>query len=246
MGGNDQYGNITAGIDLITRLTKASSTTSQVEHDLAYGLTVPLLTTPSGEKFGKSAGNAVWLDEKLTSNFELYQFFARLPDTVVEQYLRMFTLLSDDVISEALEKHRRVPEQHTAQYLLAGEVVTMVHGAQSATNAAVQTHLLFPSVAAPPLSAEDILGAFEGSEKLVSLPKAELVGEKLVDVLVTAGAAKMKSEAKQVLRAGGVYVGREGQKVGDLGARVEEDWFVDGQVLLIRVGKGRFTVVHGR
>lgn len=231
---------------MITRLSKTSEENASSDRDLAYGLTVPLLTTPSGEKFGKSAGNAVWLDEKLTSSFELYQYFARLPDAVVEQYLRVFTLLPEEEAAKILEKHRKAPEKHTAQYALAREVVTMVHGGKSAANAAVQTQLLFPAEGAQPLSAKDVLEAFEGSEKLVKIPKSELVGEKLVDALVKVRAVKARPEAKQVLKAGGVYVGQEGSKVTGMGATVEESWFLDGQVLLIRLGKGRFTVVHGQ
>lgn len=226
-------------------MNKATSTATEDEHDVAYGLTVPLLTTPSGEKFGKSAGNAVWLDEKLTSSFELYQFFARLPDAVVEQYLKMFTLLSEETVTETLERHRKAPEQHIAQYLLANEVVTLVHGAQSATNAAVQTALLFPSAGATPsLSGADIIQAFEGSEKLVTLQKKDVLGEKFVDVLVQVNAVKHKGDAKKLIKAGGVYLGKEGKKIHDFAATVEEDFFLDGEVLLLRVGKGRFTVIR--
>ncbi|KAA8913019.1 putative tyrosyl-tRNA synthetase mitochondrial precursor [Sphaerosporella brunnea] len=245
VGGNDQYGNITAGIDLISRLRKSSGEAEGPSDtfDPAYGLTVPLLTTASGAKFGKSAGNAVWLDETLTSPFELYQYFVKLPDEVVEKHLKLFTLLPPPEISAAVAKHAEAPEMRSAQHLLAREVVTLIHGPQKAQRAQIQTQLLFPSPGAKHnFSADDIVDAFSG--EMVDVPRNELVGEVAAKIMRRVAAVKSKSEAENVIRAGGVYWGLEGRRVEDTKAVVAQEWLLDGKVLVLRVGKGKFVVVR--
>ncbi|ORY19900.1 tyrosyl-tRNA synthetase-like protein [Clohesyomyces aquaticus] len=138
VGGSDQYGNICAGMDVVQHLRKLypdEKTDSMGEEPLLtapFGLTTPLLTTASGEKFGKSAGNAVWLDRDLMSSFDLYQYFLRTSDDDVERYLKLFTFIPLDHISLVMEAQRQDASQRQAQHLLAKEVVELAHGATSA------------------------------------------------------------------------------------------------------------------
>lgn len=140
IGGSDQYGNICAGMDAVSHMRKIrrleSSQQDQEEPRLAvYGLTTPLLTTASGEKFGKSAGNAVWLDKTMMNSFDLYQYFMRTADVDVERYLKLFTFLPLDQISLLVEQQRKDASKRIAQHVLAKEVVELAHGAAEAKRA---------------------------------------------------------------------------------------------------------------
>jgi tyrosyl-tRNA synthetase len=140
IGGSDQYGNICAGMDAVSHMRKIhrldSSQQEQEDPRLAaYGLTTPLLTTASGEKFGKSAGNAVWLDKTMMNSFDLYQYFMRTADTDVERYLKLFTFLPLDHISLLIEQQRKDASKRTAQHVLAKEIVELAHGAAEAKKA---------------------------------------------------------------------------------------------------------------
>lgn len=243
IGGNDQFGNITAGIDLISKLKPPTPNDPPTDFDPAYGLTVPLLTTPSGAKFGKSAGNAVWLDPTLTLPFELYQFFVRLPDAVVGSYLKMFTLLPIPTITEVLASYAAVPEKRGAQHMLAQEVVMLIHGGEAAKRAEMQTRLLFP---APGETAKFTVGEIVDGfgEGVVEVPRSEVVGEFVTKVARRVGAVKTKGEAENMVRGGGVYVGLGNERVGDVKTRVEERMLVGGEVLVLRTGKGRFIIVR--
>ncbi|KAI5803811.1 putative tyrosyl-tRNA synthetase mitochondrial precursor, partial [Geopyxis carbonaria] len=243
IGGNDQFGNITAGIDLISRLNNSRGVESTNKDDAAYGLTVPLLTTASGEKLGKSAGNAVWLDEKMTSPFVLYQYFVRLPDDVVEKHLKMFTLLSDDTISRTMQEQTKMPELRTAHTLLAKEVVTMIHGEKKALKAEVQTQILFPPSGKVELSVNTILEVFGGTDELIKLPRCEVDNMPVSKLLNTIGAVKTRNEANNLIKAGGVYVGPSNTKLTDFMEKVQKDWFLDSRIVLMRIGKGKFILI---
>ncbi|KAF8475803.1 hypothetical protein BDZ91DRAFT_710352 [Kalaharituber pfeilii] len=254
IGGNDQYGNITAGIDLIQRLESPSAPsttpsepapipTTPPTPDLAYGLTVPLLTTPTGEKLGKTSGNALWLDPTLTTPFELYQYLIRLPDAVVPLFLRALTLLPLPDIQATVDRHARDPHLRLAQGTLAAEVVHLVHGPQASKSAALMTRLLFPSADAnsaststpPPPTAAELLVAFSADPKtLVALPRAEVVGQLVTKLAKTVGLARSRAEAETMVSQGGYWQGET----------VQEEWLVDGEVLLMRAGKGKFVLVR--
>ncbi|KAJ8110290.1 hypothetical protein OPT61_g6831 [Boeremia exigua] len=140
IGGSDQYGNICAGMDAVSHMRKIRRLDSpqQEEEDprlAAYGLTTPLLTTASGEKFGKSAGNAVWLDKTMMNSFDLYQYFMRTADADIERYLKLFTFLPLDQISLLVEKQRKDASKRIAQHVLAKEIVELAHGAADAKKA---------------------------------------------------------------------------------------------------------------
>lgn len=185
VGGSDQWGNIVAGIELIGKLSPATPSQHEASEG-AFGITTPLLTTPSGEKFGKSAGNAVWLDENLTSVFDFYQYFLKSPDAAVPTYLKLFTFLPRSRIAEIVETHNASPELRFAQKTLASEVTEMVHGAAALERVQTLTSLLFPtssstfsSTAADysNLTTSSIISAFGASDpRLVYIPENELVG----------------------------------------------------------------------
>ena len=140
IGGSDQYGNICAGMDAVSHMRKIRrlNSTQQEEEDprlAAYGLTTPLLTTASGEKFGKSAGNAVWLDKTMMNSFDLYQYFMRTADADIERYLKLFTFLPLDQISLLVKAQRKDASKRIAQHVLAKEIVELAHGAAEAKKA---------------------------------------------------------------------------------------------------------------
>jgi tyrosyl-tRNA synthetase len=169
IGGSDQWGNITAGIELIRRLRGH-------EHE-AYGLTVPLITTAAGHKFGKTEKGAVWLDAARTSPYEFYQFFFRVDDRDVVRFLRFFTFLDEAAIAALERELQTAPEKRAAQRELARQVTELVHGKAAVTEAESE------------------------------LPTATVArGAQLVDVLVASGLCTSKSEARRAIEQGGVYV----------------------------------------
>lgn len=187
----------------------------------------------------------MWLDENLTSPFELYQFFVRLPDEVVGKYLKMFTLLPMSTVARELDVHAAFPEKRSAQNLLAREVVTMVHGEVKAGRAAIQTRLLFPAPGADlSYGAQEILENFKGSHGgVIEVPRDEVVGQLVSKLARRIGAVNTRGEADNMIKGGGLYVGLKNMKVCDVKARVEEGWLVDREVLVVRFGKGRFVIV---
>ena len=148
IGGSDQFGNIIAGIDAIKYIAKNHPDPdvrqeSEEEKLTPFGFTVPLLTTATGQKFGKSAGNAIWLDKEMTSSFDLYQFFLRTSDADVGRYLRLFTFLPLPEIETILAAHAELPSERKAQHLLAREFVELVHGEVDAAAAEQQHRSIF-------------------------------------------------------------------------------------------------------
>ncbi|PSR81174.1 hypothetical protein PHLCEN_2v6509 [Hermanssonia centrifuga] len=173
LGGSDQWGNILAGIDLINKLNPdVASDGSHI--DKVFGITMPLLTTPSGEKFGKSAGNAVALDDSITSVFDFYQFFLRVPDSHVGQYLKMFTLLPVAEIEDVLCQHQQNPEARAAQRLLSTEVTELVHGEEAVSRAQAATKVLYERDLAE-VKATDIIMALKGDPRLQFCEESELL-----------------------------------------------------------------------
>ncbi|OCL11771.1 hypothetical protein AOQ84DRAFT_286537 [Glonium stellatum] len=148
IGGSDQFGNICAGMDAVNYIRKTyhdPNIRQEKEEPLMapYGFTTPLLTTSSGAKFGKSAGNAIWLDPEMLSSFDLYQFFMRSSDSDVERYLKLFTFLPLEHIELVMQSHIQDPSKRVAQHLLAYEFVELAHGASAAKNAEIQHKQMF-------------------------------------------------------------------------------------------------------
>ncbi len=190
VGGNDQWGNIVAGIDLITGLTtKKDDINNNKKKDVRklepYGLTVPLLTTASGEKFGKSAGNAVFLNSEITKPYDLFQYFMKVSDDDVEKMLKMFTLLPLPKIEQIITEHQKDMALRTAQRVLAKEVTDLVHGVGAGDRAELITSILFPSPdqAFPIASADVITDSFEKEGILKKIKREDIIGQRFTNVL---------------------------------------------------------------
>ncbi|CAH2354353.1 tyrosine--tRNA ligase, mitochondrial [[Candida] railenensis] len=255
VGGNDQWGNITAGVDLISRLQRSKTdNTSDVKP--AYGLTVPLLTSPSGEKFGKSAGNAVFISTELTSPYQLYQYFINTPDDMVEKLLKVFTLFPIATIEqEIVPKHTSDPGLRLGQRILAREVVDLVHGVGVGEEMAYITGFLFPTPdqSFNDVSADKLINNFRRSGILRSLNVDDLKREGEQDVKMSTVLAdimgKSKSETKKLIKAGGLYLGLDREKFLDPEDVVlfdPKNHLIDGKLLLVRSGKQNYYVVEVR
>jgi tyrosyl-tRNA synthetase len=221
-GGSDQWGNITAGTDLIRRLRQTQ----------AYGLTFPLITTASGAKFGKSAGNAIWLDSARTSPWDFYQYLVRQEDRDVPRFLRLYTFLPEERIAELEQELATRPEKRVAQKALAYEVTAIVHGADVAREMQEQ--------------AENLYGAQKaaGAARIV---KAEIAASQLdsgmdiVELMMVAGMAKSKGEARRLLEGGGVYVSESRVAVG---AKITREHVSAESLIELRSGKKNYFPVH--
>ena len=231
MGGSDQWGNITAGIELIRKL-RAKKT---------HGLVWPLMTTASGTKFGKTESGTIWLDAARTSPFRFYQFWLNTDDRDAAPYLKFFTFLDRPAI-DALEKATAdAPERREAQRVLAREVTTLVHGADQTTRAEHASSLLFGEDITT-LSVEDVLEVFEDVPS-TELPAAALAGDGigLVDLIVRAELAPSKTEARRLVESGGIYVNNV--RMTDPQMRLKPGHAIGGRVFLLRRGAKRQHIV---
>ncbi|KAL4243965.1 Tyrosine--tRNA ligase [Abortiporus biennis] len=239
IGGSDQWGNILAGIDLINKLDPEVGKDGSHEEKV-FGVTTPLLTTPSGAKFGKSAGNAVALDRHITSVFDFYQFFLRTPDSHVGKYLKLFTLLPLEDIENALQKHNEQPETRSAQRLLADEVTELVHGEQGVIQAKFATKILYESDLTS-IKTQEVLDALEGDSRLHVLPENELLETTIVKLAVNAKLVSSNSGARQLISSKGLYVNNK--PVGDVRQKIEKDELLDNRVVVVRAGSQKQVVL---
>ncbi|KAJ8099186.1 hypothetical protein POJ06DRAFT_256254 [Lipomyces tetrasporus] len=239
-GGSDQYGNIASGVDLTSRLQFAQS----LPRIQTFGVTTPLLTTATGEKLGKSAGNAVWLDPALTSPFALYQYFVRLPDADVEKYLRILTLLPLSEIAAIVAKHGEDPSLRIGQHALGKEVTDIVHGLGFGEKAYVQSRILYstPSEGID-YSADQIIDAFKNDSQLKALAAIDVVNERLIKVIQRVASNRSMKSIRELVNSGGVYVGPRLTRVDDVQAMVQPDWLINGRLLIIRLGKADMQII---
>jgi tyrosyl-tRNA synthetase len=233
VGGSDQWGNITAGIDLIRR----------VEGGETHGLVAPLVTMASGAKFGKTEAGALWLDPRLTSPYKFYQYWMNVDDRDVEQYLKLFTLLPKDGpegISTLLKMHAKDPSRREAQSVLADRVTKLVHGEDATYNATGVSAILFSDF--DPHNVKPSVF----SEMAKEIPTKVVTGDGtigLVDALVQSELVKSKSEARRQIEQGGIYLNQE--RVKDLERKLgPSDWLPGGYVLL-RKGKKDYALLQG-
>ena len=229
IGGADQWGNITAGIDLIHRL--------EGQERPAFGLTIPLMLKADGTKFGKSAGGAVWLDPEKTSPYEFYQFWINQDDRDVVKYLKYFTFLSHEEIDELAEKVKTEPWKREAQKRLAEEVTKFVHGEAGLDEAKTITKALF-SGNVKSLTTKQVENA------LAKAPSADSTSElkKLVDFLVDAKIESSKRQAREDIKNGAIYI--NGDRVQDVDFVVDPVAAFDGKFVIVRKGKKKYTLVH--
>jgi tyrosyl-tRNA synthetase len=224
MGGTDQWGNITAGIDLIRRLRGKK----------AHGLVWPLMTTPSGGKFGKTEAGTIWLDPERTSPFQLYQFWLNTEDRDVVSYLKLFTFLDQPAIGELEAATKSAPEKREAQRVLAREVTTLVHGAAEVDKAIGSSQQLF-SKNAFSLPKQDLLSSLANAPS-TSVTMAQIEeGRPLSQWLVETGLASSRSEATRLIRGGGVYI-------NDIAVNDEKKRLTSGDLwekALVVLAKGR-------
>ncbi|HEX7475174.1 MAG TPA: tyrosine--tRNA ligase [Dehalococcoidales bacterium] len=231
MGGSDQWGNITAGVDLIRKVHGAK----------AHALVWPLLTTTGGVKFGKSEGNAVWLDAKLTSPYNFYQYWFNTDDKDAITYLKYFTLLTQaevESFSAAIIDH---PEKREAQRRLAQEVTRFVHGDAALLKAETASSVLF-GAEMDNLSLPDLLEIF------ANVPSTQIErnilagpGTTLIDLVVSTGLAQSKGEAKRLLQGGGLYLNN--RRISDLRQMVTISETIEGQALVLRKGAREYRLV---
>ncbi|XP_014672546.1 PREDICTED: tyrosine--tRNA ligase, mitochondrial-like [Priapulus caudatus] len=214
IGGNDQMGNMKAGYDLISRIT----------NNTVYGLTVPLVLTTSGDKLGKTAGNAVWLDPDRTSAFEFYQYFLRLPDSEIEKYLMLFTFLPTNEVQDVLRKHWEKPEGRHGQKTIAREVTKLVHG---------DTGLW---------SALPLVGAFVSVRRpLVTLSLDP--GVTVLDLAMKARCFSREVDAKRIIGAGGFYINYQRVTSPEY-VLIQGQHILPNNTTLVRVGKKNYYVVR--
>jgi tyrosyl-tRNA synthetase len=229
-GGSDQWGNLTAGVDLIRR----------VEGATVHALTTPLLTAPDGKKFSASEGNTLWLDPEMTTPFAFYQYFLNVDDSVVGQYLRCFSFRSRDEIEVLEAEVAAQPDARAAQRALAQELTELVHGSDAARRAGDASEALFGRGdlrALDPATLEAAVG---------SLPRTEVGGSdglpSVLDLLVGTGLAESRGNARRVVAEGGVYLNNE--RVADAAAVATADDLLAGRWLLLRRGKRSIAVAE--
>ena len=217
--GSDQWGNITAGIDLIRKSTG----------DEVYGFTMPLVTDSQGKKFGKSEGNALWLDKEKTSSYQLYQFFTNVEDSMVIDYLKIYTFLSKEEIEELEKKNNEHPELREAHKALAREIITFLHGKEEYEKAVKLADHLFNNKFAD-LSKKDIEELF-GNEDI----KEVEANQNILDLLVTLGAASSKREAREFVSNNAVSI--NGEKITDINTVVNDTMFIENTYIVVKRGK---------
>ena len=244
IGGSDQWGNITAGLELIRRTRGADDGVSDAAAlPAAYGLTVPLLTTAGGQKYGKSAGNAVWLDPTMTTDFELLQHFLRAEDADVETLLRLLTDIPLERVDELGEAHRADPGRRNAQNVLADEMMRRVRGEAALVAAQQATAALYGGGSLANVTAAALRSALHDAPS-VRLARAAVVGQPLVDVVLASGAVRSKKECARLVAAGGLYLNNK-RVATTSGVTVTSSLFIaEGSTLLVRSGKRKYFVVH--
>ena len=225
IGGSDQWGNITAGIDLIHK--------KEGQDAKVFGLTIPLMLKADGTKFGKTAGGAVWLDPKKTSPYEFYQFWLNQDDRDVVKYLKYFTFLNHDEIDALAEKVKTQPEKREAQRALAREVTTFVHGEDAMHEAEKISEILF-SGDIKELTAEQVEQVFG------KMPSVEVSREKqnLVIWLVDNGIEPSRRQAREDVKNGAIRV--NGERIQDLEYELDPTAAFDGKYVVIRRGKKKY------
>ncbi|KAH6650984.1 hypothetical protein F5144DRAFT_589315 [Chaetomium tenue] len=275
IGGSDQYGNIVAGIDIVKTVRdsepdEAKRIPRDGPIDDPVGFTVPLLLDSSGAKFGKSAGNAVWLDQFMTSTFDLYGYFVRRPDDDVEKLLKLFTFMPLEAIQKVMAQQMEDPSKRVAQHCLAFEVLTLVHGEEAAREARQQHQMMYnkvplPVVAeAPGAEYEPPVGptTLNNAPRIdMKLPRSLVMGKSIGRILYAAGLASSSSDGHRLAAQKAAYIGgMPGRRPGkgepmdpsQLSWNPVTLWFpqetgkylIDDKLLILRKGKHNVRIIH--
>lgn len=229
IGGSDQWGNITSGLELIRK--------SEAEGAKAFGLTMPLVTKADGTKFGKTEGGAIWLDKEKTSPYEFYQFWINTDDRDVVKYLKYFTFLSKEEIASYEEKVQTAPEKREAQRRLAEEVTTLVHGRESLEQAVNISNALFKGEIKS-LTAEEVKVGFKDVPSMEKSSTEELT---LVDILVESKLSPSKRQAREDITNGAVSI--NGERQTDKDYVLSADDRIENQFTVLRRGKKKYFLV---
>ncbi len=231
MGGSDQWGNITAGIDLVRRMGGPR----------CHGVVFPLVESSSGVKFGKTEEGTVWLDPERTSPYRFYQFWLNTEDGDVVTYLKRFTLLDRGAIDELACAVAEQPHRREAQRRLAAQMTRTVHGSDGLDRAERASKVLFGG-SLEGLGAADIEEIFADVPSTVVARSALEDGVELAVVMADAGMTASRSEARRLIRGGGVYL--NGERVADMGVAVGQSDPIEDRFVLVRIGKKRHLVVE--
>ena len=220
--GSDQWGNITTGIDLIAKKTGKK----------AYAFTMPLILDSNGNKFGKSEGNALWLDKEKTSSYDLYQYLINSDDTKVEEYLKVFTFLTKEEIESIMKEHNEAPHLRIAQKALAKEFITDLHGEEEYVHAKEMSEVLFSGNVSK-LNSKEIEICFKG------VPSFEIEeGITLLDLLVNNKICSSRREAREFLSNNAITI--NGEVVNDESIIIDKEMAIDKKVIVIRRGKKKY------
>jgi tyrosyl-tRNA synthetase len=225
IGGSDQWGNITAGIELIRRATSGE----------AHALTLPLVTNAAGTKFGKSESGAVWLDPAKTSPYQFYQFWVNIDDRDVVRYLKYFTLFDQDAIAQLETKVAGQPERREAQHALARDVTTRVHGAEAAASAELVSAVLFGGSA-------KLLTADAFSMLKQEIPFFTAAERDVIDLTASHSIVASRSEARRLIQQGGLYV--NDRRVTPEASAITADDLLDGRYVILRKGARSRTLIE--
>jgi tyrosyl-tRNA synthetase len=230
-GGNDQWGNITAGIELVRRADAGK----------VFGMTFPLMTTSTGEKFGKSAGNAVWLDPEKTSPYQYYQYWINTTDEDVEKMMKLFTFIDVSEIEKVCSEHKLQPHLRKAQTLLAQESTKILHGEEGLKSAQDASAALFGGDLKG-LSEKELRSIFNDVPSTV-VPREEIKnGINIADLLVNTNMQPSKGKARNLIQQGGCYINNE--KVEDPEFIVNTSSLMHKSMIIIRCGKKSYHLVN--
>ena len=225
VAGSDQWGNITSGIELIRKKLDKE----------AYGMVMPLVTDSTGKKFGKTEGNALWLDKNKTSSYEMYQYLINLEDSMIIEYLKKLTFLSKEEIDKIEKEHLEHPEKRVAHQALAHEIIVDLHGEEEFNKAVKMSEALF-SGNVKDLNAKDIDILFKDAEKKI-LDKEK----NIVDFLVEQNICSSKREAREFVSGGTISI--NGDKVTDLEKNLSKKDSIEGKYIILRRGKKKYFVI---
>lgn len=223
VAGSDQWGNITTGVDLINK--KLNKT--------AYAVTMPLILDANGNKFGKSEGNALWLDIDKTSSYELYQYLINADDNMIEQYLKVYTFLSPEEIMETVKKHNEAPHLRYGQKVFAKEFITDLHGKEEYEKAVSISEKLF-SGDIKSINSKDLLIGLKG------VPNFEITECTLIDLLVNNNICSSRREAREFLNSNSISI--NGDIVNDENMLIDTSMAIDGKFIVIRRGKKKYFI----